>query len=116
MRTIIAGSRDITDYEYFCKVMKQMKFTPTVILSGGARGVDSMGERWANENGIPIERYPADWNKYGKRAGYIRNKEMVDHAKVLIALWDGQSPGTKNTIDLAKMKNLKVFVARYKRK
>ena len=110
MRTIIAGSRNITNYEYFCNVMKEIKFTPTVILSGGASGVDRMGEEWARANNIPVERYPANWNKYGKKAGYIRNKEMVDNADALIAVWDGKSKGTKLTIDLARDKTLRCVV------
>jgi len=90
--------------------MKEVKFIPTIILSGQAQGVDLLGEKWATEHGIPLEYYPADWNKYGKQAGYIRNKEMVEHAEALIAVWDGESKGTKMTIDLARKKNLETFI------
>ncbi len=59
---------------------------------------------------MPIERYPADWDKHGKPAGYIRNAEMADKAEALLALWDGQSRGTLHMINLAKKKGLLVYV------
>ncbi len=110
MRTIIAGSRGGIHYQNLLDALKEISWTPTVVVSGTARGVDLMGERWAKENNLPIERYPADWDKHGKPAGYIRNAEMADKAEDLLALWDGQSRGTMHMINLAKKKGLVVHV------
>jgi hypothetical protein len=110
MRTIIAGSREFYSYKYFLEVMNKIPWKPTVILSGHAYGVDRMGEQWANENNIPLEVYPAEWDKYGKRAGYLRNAQMAEKAEALVAVWDGKSKGTKIMIDIAKRKNLNTYV------
>ncbi|MEO5581136.1 MAG: SLOG family protein [Saprospiraceae bacterium] len=80
------------------------------MVSGTARGTDMLGERYADEKGIPKKQFPADWPKYGKSAGYKRNTEMAKYADSLIAFWDGKSRGTKHMIDLAKQYNLKVRV------
>lgn len=110
MRTIIAGSRTATKYPDLLRAMDCVLWRPTVILSGMAKGADLLGEQWAKENNIPVERYPADWEKHGKVAGYVRNAEMSGKAEALIALWDGNSKGTKHMIDLATKQGLKVFV------
>ena len=94
----------------------------TRIISGGARGADTLGERFANEMGLEISRFIPDWDGLGKRAGYVRNAEMAKFAVedgnygVLIAFWDGQSRGTKHMIDLAKRYGLEVHVVNYKEK
>jgi hypothetical protein len=108
LRTIIAGSRGITDYNILKKVMNKTDIKVSVILSGGAKGVDELGARFARENNIPLEVYKADWNKFGKRAGIIRNNEMAKNAGALIAVWDGTSQGTHNMISVARNKQLKV--------
>lgn len=110
MKTIIAGSRSITDYNVVKKVIKQSKFSITEVVSGTAFGVDRQGERFGHENKIPIKRFPAEWGEYGKSAGYIRNAEMAKYADALIAIWDGESRGTKHMIDLARSKGLKTYV------
>jgi len=84
----------------------------TEVVSGGAKGVDRLGELWAQKRNIPITRFPAEWNKYGKRAGYIRNKEMALYADALLAIWDGESKGTKHMIDSALEQGLWVCVYR----
>lgn len=109
MRTIIAGSRTCTDFRHVEHAMRQCGWTPTVVLSGMARGVDKLGEKWAKENGIKIEYYQAAWDTQGKRAGYIRNERMAKNADALVAVWDGASKGTKHMIDLANKLGLKVF-------
>lgn len=115
MKTIIAGSRDITDYEVVKKAIESCDFiTVTSVISGGARGVDYLGEKWAKDNKIPYEIIPADWVYYKKRAGFIRNLAMARHADALIAIWDGASPGTKHMINTARKNNLVVFVHMYK--
>lgn len=110
MRTIIAGSRDIADFAAVEAAVNASKFQVSTVLSGAARGVDRLGEIWARRNGRAVEQYPADWDRHGKRAGYLRNAEMVDNAQALIAVWDGTSRGTAHTIRLARAAKLKVFV------
>ena len=112
MRLIIAGSRDIEDYGLLCHVISyKLNINITKIISGGARGVDKLGERYAKENNIPLDIFPANWDKYGKKAGYIRNKLMSEHGDYLLALWDGKSTGTKMMIELASDKGLPILIA-----
>lgn len=118
-RVIIAGGREFQDYallkekcEYY--LQNKLQTDTVVIVSGHASGADSLGERFAQEHGLQIELHPADWAKHGRAAGPIRNKEMAESADALIAFWDGQSRGTKNMIDTANAKGLKVAIVRYK--
>jgi len=114
MRVIIAGSRDITDIAHVVQAIDESGWADeiTCVISGTARGVDRLGEQWAECCDIAIERFPADWARLGKAAGHLRNAEMAEHADALIALWDGKSPGTKGMIQIATRKGLKVFVYR----
>ncbi len=110
MRVIIAGSRCACSMQELETAIRKSRFKITTVISGAARGADRLGERWAEQHGIPIERYPADWDEYGKAAGHIRNKEMAECADALIALWDGTSRGTENMIVLAVNLGLKRHV------
>lgn len=110
MKTIIAGSRTISDYELIYNTVLESKFVITEVVSGGARGVDKLGESWAKQHGVPIKLFLPNWTAYGKSAGIKRNQQMKDYADGLIAIWDGQSKGTKNMIDSATKAGLKVFV------
>lgn len=112
MKTIIAGSRDFDNYELVKETLLEHNDI-TEIVCGCAHGADSLGEKFALEHGIPIKRFPADWNRYGRSAGYRRNEQMAAYAERLIAFWDGRSPGTKHMIDLAKKAGLKVSVIIY---
>jgi hypothetical protein len=98
MKVIVAGSRDITNREIIVNAIESSKFEITEIVSGTARGVDKLGEKYGLTYNIPIIMFPANWNKYGKSAGYIRNTEMAKYADALIAIWDGKSSGTKHMI------------------
>lgn len=111
MKTIIAGSRSLP-FDCVRKAMQECGWTPTIVVSGNANGVDLFGEQWAMNRKIPIERYPANWKLLGKRAGYIRNEHMATNvgAEALVAVWDGESRGTKHMIDIARRKGLRVFV------
>lgn len=125
-RIIIAGSRGFNNYNYLEYVVDRYfaKFvsdkSDVEIISGTARGADSLGELYAQKHGISLIRLPADWIKYGKSAGYRRNEEMAvlsvsdGCAGVLLAFWDGQSRGTKNMIDIAEKHNVKVYVIKTK--
>ena len=113
MRVIIAGSREIDDYDLLCRVIESSGFNITEIVSGGCRGPDKLGERWAREHNIPIKRFLAQWKKYGKRAGPIRNIEMVEYVGNdggAIFLWDGKSRGTKHCIESAEDNGLRIYI------
>jgi hypothetical protein len=113
MKVVICGSRNITDYALIVEAIRESGFEITEVVSGCARGVDLLGERWAKENGIPIAQMPAEWEKHGKVAGFIRNREMVEYVGQdggVIAVWDGVSKGTTHTINLAKEKKVKLYV------
>ena len=111
MRTIVAGSRGFSDYELLTRTL--LEHSISTIISGTAPGADRLGERFAVEHNLAIERYPAAWDRYGKSAGYQRNMLMAQKADALIAFWDGSSPGTKHMIDIAHGYGLKVTVVRY---
>jgi hypothetical protein len=113
MRVIIAGSRDIEDYELVKQAVFESGFDITTVVCGMARGVDMLGWKWADENGMPKEEHPAKWRangKFYKAAGMLRNIEMANVSDALIAIWDGKSPGTGHMIRIATVKGLKVFV------
>ena len=101
MIVIVAGSRDITNYEIVKTVIQRSKFVITEFVSGRAkRGVDALGERYAIEHGFVPRLFPADWDQYGKGAGFIRNQQMADYADALIAVMiSGGSPGTKDMVN-----------------
>lgn len=112
-RIIVAGSRDFEDADFaFPRISHMLSRVPDglEIISGGARGADAIGEAWAQANGVQCVRFPAEWNKYKKRAGFIRNAQMGWYSTHLIAFWDGKSPGTKGMIDFARENGLQVKV------
>lgn len=106
VRVVIAGCRDYNNYEeareYIDLCISNIrKENQIIIVSGGAKGADALGERYAGDNGFEIERYPADWDKYGRGAGPRRNKKMAEISDCVICFWDGKSRGTKSMIDYA---------------
>ena len=117
-RVIIAGTRTFNDYNLLkesCEYLLQesMEKQQIIIVSGHARGTDTMGERFAKEHGLPCEYYPANWQIHGRAAGPIRNKEMANNADALIVFWDGHSRGTRSMINLARKMGLQVAICRY---
>ncbi len=129
LKTIVAGSRSIADYNLICAAIKESEFIISEIVSGTAKGVDQMGERFAAENNLPIKKFPSDWNdlshpdaliktnssgkKYDARAGFRRNQDMADYSDALIAITTGSS-GTADMIERAKKKGLTIFVKEVK--
>jgi hypothetical protein len=113
MKTIIAGSRSITDYALIVEAVKRSGFNITEVVSGHAwAGVDGMGEQWALTHLVPLTTFPAEWSRYGRAAGFFRNAEMVAYAEAAIAIWDGRSMGTRSLIHLARAAKLPLFILR----
>jgi hypothetical protein len=121
-RVIIAGGRDFANYEFLemaCNELYENGAPWTRrrdwdhILCGGAPGADRLGRRFGRERGIRVKEYPAPWETHGKAAGRLRNERMAEHADMLIAFWDGKSPGTKHMIETALARGLEVHVYRY---
>lgn len=100
-RIAIVGSRDFADRAAVRQFVWEQERT-TVIVSGGARGVDSAAVDEAKRLGMPYEVHLPDWNKFKKWAGIQRNRTIVANADEVVAFWDGSSRGTKSTIDMAR--------------
>ena len=115
MKVIIAGGRDFNNYELLkerCDYFLQNQ-TDIEIVSGNANGADKLGEQYAIEKNYSLKIFKAEWDKYGKSAGMIRNTEMSNYGDTLIAFWDGKSKGTASMIALAKRQQLKLQVIYY---
>ncbi len=121
-RLIVCGGVDFDDYEFFKIQLNRLieKYDNIRLVSGHARGADTLAERYAAENGIQIQVFPAEWNKYGKAAGPIRNKAMLEYAQeeipVVAAFWDGKSRGTGNMLKQAKAAGAECHIITYQRK
>lgn len=117
-RVIIAGSRDLESesvYQFLAKKCDDLlykKHPDIEIVSGTARGIDKLGERYAEDRGYMVRKFPANWEADGKKAGIFRNIAMAEYAHALIAFWDGESRGTAHMIQVAKEKGLLVRVIR----
>jgi hypothetical protein len=120
IKLIIAGSRDFNDYLFlekeiliFLKKYKK-KDENVIIISGRARGADKLGEQFADKFRLRKILKPANWKKYSKAAGHIRNEEMAKIATHCIVFWNGESKGTKNMIDNAEKYQLKLNIINIK--
>lgn len=120
IKVVIGGTRTFNDYELLCcfadKCLLNQKDKDITIISGGCRGTDKLGERYAKDRGYNLEVFNADWDRYGKKAGVLRNEEMVKNADYVIAFWDGVSPGTFNLLSLAKRYGKPFRLKRYQDK
>jgi predicted Rossmann-fold nucleotide-binding protein len=107
LKTIIAGGRDyhLTDEDF--KKLDQLGGTISEVVSGCARGVDTAGEVWAKKNNIPVKKFPADWEKFGKSAGYRRNQQMAKYADAVVLFPGGK--GTGHMYDIAKRMELIIY-------
>lgn len=104
MKLAVVGSRTFNDYKILKEKLNQIheRVPITLIISGGARGADSLAEQWAKENKIETLIFYPDWNKYGKKAGYLRNEQIIQACDAVVAFWDGKSKGTEMDINLAE--------------
>jgi len=109
----IIGSRTFNDYELLVSTMESYKDYISVIVSGGAKGADSLGERWAKENNIETDIYYPDWDKYGKKAGFLRNKQIVENSDGVIAFWDGESKGTQHSFRLCDELEIPIKIVKF---
>lgn len=112
-KVCICGCRDFTNYDFFkekCLFLLKNHLPNVIIISGGAKGVDTLAERFAKELNLQNDIYKADWGKYGKSAGPKRNLEMVKNADGVIAFWDFKSRGTKTTIQFSKENNVNLKI------
>lgn len=113
MKLLIAGSRSIMSYAQVEKYV-DLFFGGFIdeVVSGTARGADQLGEKYAKKHKIKIKRFPADWDLYGPRAGYLRNVKMANYCDAAIIFWDGKSPGSENMIEILKEKGIPYKVVR----
>lgn len=112
IKLAIVGSRTFNDLQAFYKCLQVLKVDYEIIqiISGGAKGADSIGEKYADENNIPKLIFKPDWQKYGKRAGFLRNEDIIKNCNFCLAFWDGESHGTKHDIELCKKYNIPCFI------
>jgi hypothetical protein len=112
-RCVISGSRDWEEFDHFYSRMDlyhQRWKDRVVYISGLARGPDKMLVEWAKANDKDWVEFPADWDKHGKKAGYLRNQEMADHSTHAFAFWDGKSRGTKHMLDTCLRQKIHVLL------
>jgi predicted Rossmann fold nucleotide-binding protein DprA/Smf involved in DNA uptake len=111
MKLAVIGSRNFNDYEQLKKEINNLSFSKDIneIISGGARGADSLAEKYANEYRIKLTVFKPDWN-IGKHAGFLRNTQIIESSDAVIAFWDGQSKGTLDSLNKAKKLNKIVVI------
>lgn len=119
-KVIVAGGRDFADYAYLKEKLDEVFASlgdldshPIEIISGMAKGADTLGIRYAEEHKLTMVLYPANWKKYPRMAGILRNMNMLVTATHLVAFWDGKSHGTKHMIEIAKAKGIPVWIFDY---
>lgn len=120
---LVVGSRNFNDYSLLKKNLDDIlkDYDDICIVSGGARGADSLAERYAKENNYALKVFPAAWDLYGKRAGYVRNEQMhkyisLSPIRCCVAFWDGESRGTAQNFGLCKKYNNELKLIKYKEK
>ena len=110
MKTIICGSRHFAAPALMKRVMANLRWSPTEVISGCAPGADTYGEKWAASNRISVKQFPANWKTYGRAAGPIRNKQMAKYGDACVAFLYAGSRGTKNMIHLATIKGMPLCI------
>ncbi len=118
-RVVVCGGKDFADMDLCFRTLDELlpKDSEVEIISGRAKGADTFGEEYARSHSMELAVFPAEWSKYGRAAGPIRNRQMIEYAQqedaLVIAFWNGQSCGTRNTIDFARKAGVEVCVIRY---
>ena len=118
---IVAGSRSFSDRSLMYKKLDYylQKQDKVLIVHGGANGADKCAAMYAKERGIKTKVFLPNWDKYGKKAGILRNKEMFECASQFqnrgcVVFWDGESRGTKNDIELSKKYNVPLRIVKFR--
>lgn len=109
MITAVIGSRNFTDYKLLESTLESLPEI-TQIVSGGAKGADSLAKTYAEQHQLPLVIFKPDWKQYGKGAGIVRNRQIIDAAQMVVAFWDGVSKGTASSLALAKAKGIPVHI------
>lgn len=114
-KVIVAGGREFNDMELLTQELDRLLANKlqVEIVSGGAKGADSLGEAYARLRGYPVKQFPADWDNLGKTAGPVRNGQMAEYADALVLFWDGKSRGSANMLQQANLRGLEVRIVRY---
>lgn len=118
MKVALVGSRTFSNYEMMCafieRSLSDTEFSSIeTVVSGGARGADTLAEQYARENGLELIVFPAEWERYGRKAGPLRNVKIIQECDLCFAFWDGQSRGTKHDIDLCKKMGKKCYICMF---
>ena len=108
MKVAVIGSRTFDDYTLMSDTLKRINITK--IISGGALGADILAERYAKEQNIETKIFLPDWEKYGKKAGFIRNTDIINECELVVAFWNQTSKGTLDSINKAKLLNKKIII------
>jgi hypothetical protein len=111
MKVAVIGSRTFNDYELVKETLTKLDIT--LLISGGAKGADSLGERYANENNITTLIFKPDWERHGRGAGMIRNTDIVKNSDIVVAFWDGSSKGTLDSIRKVEKLNKGLMIIKY---
>ena len=114
-RVLVSGSLSFDDYELLRFTLDRLLAgrENVVVVTGGATGAESLGERYANERGFGIKQFLADWQTYGRGAKLIRNTQMIEAADHAVFFWDGQSKGTAEAVEKAEARSIPVEVVRF---
>jgi len=119
IKLLIAGSRNFTDLalltEEVDSFLSDYRYPDeeVEIVSGGARGADRLGERYAKGKGFPVKLFLPDWDSEGKSAGVIRNGQMSNYATHAVIFWDGVSKGTADMVKRCKFKRIITKVVKF---
>ena len=109
MRVLVCGGRDFTSFSRVCIELDKLDPQPTLLISGHARGADQLAEQWAKENRIPARLFPADWDKYGKRAGYLRNVKMLEEGNPDLVVAFPGGKGTNMMVSIAESADIPII-------
>lgn len=124
LKLAIVGSRGFSDYPLLCQTMldhfydwdhseEGSEWRIDEVISGGAIGADSLGARWADEHDVALTVFRPDWEKHGKRAGFLRNEDIIKASTHVLAFWDSISRGTANSLSIAKRLKKPTLVVYY---
>lgn len=110
MKVAIIGSRNFSNYQLMEDAINLLNINISTVVSGGADGADILAEKYAKKNKKQLKIFPAEWEKYGKKAGFLRNKFIIEESSIVIAFWDGESKGTGNSLSIAKKLKKPTFI------